>query len=70
MKQQEDTFFHLRGMACVKRVDELKKRNISKKDIYMTNKTLSKLSPMHVHLLKELKHWQFIKQNRDVVIHS
>ena len=48
--------FHLQDMACVKNVDELKQRNISKKDIYMTNKTLSELSPMHVHLLKELKH--------------
>ena len=72
MKQQEDTsfFFHLHDMACVKCVDELKKRNISKKDIYMSNKTLFKLSPMHVHLLNELKHWPFIKCNRDAVIHS
>ena len=29
----------------------------------MTNKALSELLSMHVHLLKELKHWQFIKQN-------
>ena len=57
-------FFHLHDMACVKSVDELKKRNISKKDIYMSNKILSELSPMHVHLLKELKHWPFIKCNR------
>ena len=56
-------FFHLWDMACVKSVDELKQRNISKKDINMTNKTLSELSPMHICLLKELKHWQFIKQN-------
>ena len=56
------TFFHLWDMACVKSVEELKQRNISK-DIYMTNKTLSELLPMHVCLLKELKHLQFIKQN-------
>ena len=56
-------FFHLWDMACVKSVEELKQRNISKKDIYMTNKTLSELSPMHIHLLKELKHRQFIRQN-------
>ena len=62
-------YFHLCNMACVKSIDELKKRNISK-DIYMSDKTLSELSPMHVHLLKEPKHWQFIKQNRDAVIHS
>ena len=55
-------FFHLQDMACVKSVEELKQRNISK-DIYMTNKTLSELSSMHIHLLKGLKHWQFIKQN-------
>ena len=53
-------FFHLWDVACEKSVDELKQRNISK-DIYMTNKTLSELLPMHIHLLKELKHWQFIK---------
>ena len=71
MKQQEDTsFLHLHDMACVKGVDELKKRNISKKDIYMSNKTLFKLLPMHVCLLKELKHWPFIKRNRDAVIHK
>ena len=69
-KRKTTAYFHLCDMACVKSVDELKKRNISKKDIYMTNKTLSELSPMHVCLLKELKHWQFIKQNRDAVIHS
>ena len=68
--RKTQAFFHLCDMACVKSVEELKWRNISKKDIYMTNKTLSELSPMHVHLLKELKHWQFIKQNRDAVIHS
>ena len=55
-------FFYLQDMACVKSVDELKQRNISKKGIYMTNKTLSELSPIHIHLLTELKHWQFIKQ--------
>ena len=43
-------FFHLQDMACVK-------------SVYMTNRTLSELLPMHTHLLKELKHWQFIKQN-------
>ena len=63
-------YFHLHDMACVKSINDLKKRNISKKDIYMTNKTLSELSPMHMCLPKELKHWQFIKQNRDAVIHS
>ena len=62
-------FFHLWDMACVKSVYELKQRNISKMDIYMTNKTLSELSPMHIPLLKELKHWQFIKRNQDAVIH-
>ena len=63
-------FFYLWDMVCVNSVEELKQRNISKKDIYMTNKTLSESSPMHVHLLKELKHWQFFKQNQDTVIHS
>ena len=63
-------FFHLQDMTCVKSVEELKQRNIGKKDTYMTNKTLSELSPMYVHLLKELNHWQFIKQNQDAVIHS
>ena len=45
-------FFYLCDMASVKSVDELKKRNISKKDIYLSNKTLFKLSPMHVFLLR------------------
>ena len=53
--------------ACVKSADDLEKRNISKKDIYMSNKTLFKMSPMHVCLLKELKYSPFIKHNREAI---
>ena len=63
INRKTPALFHLQDMACVRSVDELKQRNISKKDIYMINKTLSELSPIHVRLLKELKHWQFIKGN-------
>ena len=54
-------YFHVTDMACVHQIKELKAHKIRKGDIYMENKVYFELTTKHIKYLRQLEHWNFIK---------
>ena len=60
-RRKTPAYFHVTDMACVRRIKELKACKVGKGDIYMENKVYFELTTKHIKYLKQIQHWNLIK---------
>ena len=60
--------FHARDLGCLWNLEELEELEVE--DCYLTNKTLKKLKPGHIDLLKARKLWDGLCEARNKVING
>ena len=61
-------YFHARDWGCFQNLEELEEVEVE--DCYLTNKTLKKLKPAHIDLLKARKLWDGLCEVRNKVING
>ena len=61
-------YFHARDLGCLQNLEELEEVEVE--DCYLNNKTLKKLKPGHIDLLKARKLWDGLCEVRNKVING